>query len=491
MRHNFISSSITAMLALVVMGHALMAQDAPPAQQATDFKGVVLKNKAPVSNEILKVKFPKPVESKLKNGMELMVLEDHRSPTIQVEIAVPGSSLNGNGDLAVVAGAVSSMFRLGTKTRNAQQIAATLAELGATVGVGGGEHFIYARFSSLIENLDPVLDLVADLMFNPTFPEDELNKWKNQQLSALQQVRSQPAFLAQERFSAILYPGDNRSIVAPSPDSIRKVTRQALVDYYDKNFRPEGGRVAVVGDTSVASISAKLEELLGDWKGSGSKPPSLPMHGPIAEKRIYLINRPNSVQTTFEIGNHAIDRLSPDYIPVIVMNRVLGAGPASRLFRNIREEKGYTYGISSGFSSSQYMNHFTTSTSVRTEVTGPALEELLKEFRDIRERLVPADELENAKRALVASFALSTESATTALRNATTIKEYGLPADYWDTYAEKITAVTAQDVQRVARKYIPLDNVQIVAVGDATKIRDVLAKFGPIEEWDADGNRVK
>jgi predicted Zn-dependent peptidase len=173
------------------------------------------------------------------------------------------------------------------------------------------------------------------------------------------------------------------------------------------------------------------------------------------------------------------------------MNRVLGGGPASRLFRNIREEKGYTYGISSSFTASRYMNHFSSQTSVRTEVTEEALTELLKEFADIRDRRVPADELEGAKRALVASFALSTESPQTALSNATTIKEYGFPADYWDTYPEKISAVTAEDVQRVARKYVPVDNLQIIAVGDATKIRDIMKKFGPVEEWDAEGHKVQ
>jgi predicted Zn-dependent peptidase len=489
MRRNLYFISTVIILTLVLAANVIAAQDAPQAQQATDFKGVVLKNRAPISNEILKVKFPKPVESKLKNGMDLLVLEDHRSPTIQVEVAIPGSSLNDPADLSGISSAMAAMLRLGTRTRKAQQIAETLAELGASFGAGAGEYFFYLRFSTLSENLDAVLDLFSDLVFNPTFPQDELDKWKNQQLSLLQQVRTQPPFLAQERFAAVLYPGDNRSVVAPSPESIRKITRDMIVDYYSKNIRPDGGRVAVVGDISPVQMSASLDKILGSWKGAGPKPPSLQMHPAISEKKIYLIDRPRSVQTTFEVGNHAIDRLSPDYIPVIVMNRVLGAGPASRLFRNIREEKGYTYGISSGFSASHYMNHFSASTSVRTEVTGPALDELLKEFRDIRDRLVPADELENAKRALVANFALSTESAATALRNATTIREYGLPADYWDTYPEKIAAVTAQDVQRVARKYIPVDNIQIVAVGDAAKIRDVLTKFGPIEEYDADGHR--
>ena len=207
-------------------------------------------------------------------------------------------------------------------------------------------------------------------------------------------------------------------------------------------------------------------------------------------RRIILVNRPNSVQTAFYVGNHAIDRLSPDYIPVQVLNRILGGGPSSRLFRNIREEKGYTYGISSGFSASRYMNHFASQTSVRTEVTADALRELLKEFADIRNRPVPTDELENAKRALIASFALNTENAGSALSLATQVKEYGFPPDYWDTYPQKIAAVTAADVQRVAQKYIPLDDVVIVAVGDATKIKSVLTEFGTIEEWDAEGKRA-
>lgn len=468
----------------------VLAQGVPPAQQATDFKGVTLKNRAPVSSEVLKVKFPKPVESKLKNGEELLVLEDHRSPTIQVTIEMPASNLNDPPDIAGIADATTAMLRLGTKTKDSRQIAETIADLGAGIGFGIGDRTATIRFSTLTENLDPVLDLVSDMLFNSTFPQVELDKWKNQTLSQLVQIRTIPAFLATERFQAVLYPGDNRSLVLPSPDVIKKLNREQIIAYYNQNFRPEGGRVAVMGDISARQIAPKLEKLFANWKGSAPKPPELPMHGAIAEKKIYLIDRPASVQTTLYVGNHAIDRVSPDYIPAQVLNRVLGSGPASRLFRNIREDKGYTYGISSGFSASHYYNHFVTSTNVRTEVTGPALDELLKEFRDIRDRAVPAEELENAKRALVASFALSTESPATALNNALTIKEYGFPADYWDTYPEKISAVTAADVQRVARMYIPVDDIQIVAVGDASKIRDVLSKFGPIEEWDSDGHKV-
>jgi zinc protease len=464
-------------------------QRAQNAQQASDFKGVVRKNLAPVSTEVLRVKFPRPVEKTLKNGMSLLVLEDHRSPTVQVQITIPASSLNAPRDLAGIGDATASLLRLGTKTRTSVQIADTLQELGASFYAGMGERSALFQFSTLTENLDEVLNLAGDIIFNPSFPQDELDKWKNRQLSSLQQIRAQPGFLAQERMLADFYPNDNRSVLTPTPDSIKTITRDTIMEYYSKHFRPDGGMVAVSGDITAKDIAARLDKLLGNWKGAGPAPPKLDLPGAIAEKKVFLIDRPNSVQTSLFIGNLAIDRKNPDYIPVMVMNRVLGAGPASRLFRNIREEKGYTYGIGSGFSASHYINYFVLSTSVRTEVTGPALEEIFKELRDIRDHAVPVDELEGAKRAMVAGFALSTENASTGLSNAVMIKEYGFPSDYWDTYPEKISKVTAEDVQRVAKKYIPADNSRIYAVGDAAKIREALTRFGPVEDWDAEGHR--
>ena len=482
------------------------AQDAPRAQQPTDFTGVQLKNRAPVSNEILKVKFPKPAESRLKNGMELLVLEEHRSPTIRVQIAVPASNLN-DPEGSVISQATGSLMRLGAKASDAPSVVALLKRLGltaldarsiaealagngATISFNIGDRYAYATLSTLSENLDVMMALMANMLFNPSFPQDELDKWKNQQLSQLQQVRSVPDFLSIERFAKAMYPDDRRSFVLPSADSVKSLTRDMLVAHHQKIYRPEGGRITVLGDISASQITPKLESLLAEWKGAGTKPPTLPLLGVIKGRTVILVDRPSSVQTAFYLGNRAFDRCSPDYIPAQVMNRVLGGGPASRLFRNIREAKGYTYGISSGLTASQYMNLFELQTSVRTEVTGDALREIVKEFADIRNQPVPSDELENAKRALVASFALSTENQATALSNATTLKEYPcLPANYWDTYPEKIAAVTAADVQRVAQKYVPLDDLVIVAVGDGSKIRSVLAGFGTIEEWDSEGRR--
>jgi zinc protease len=173
------------------------------------------------------------------------------------------------------------------------------------------------------------------------------------------------------------------------------------------------------------------------------------------------------------------------------MNRILGGGVSSRLFLNIREDKGYAYSVSSSFNSSKYRGTFVAQSPVRTEVTGGTLGEFMNEFKRICDEKVSAVELENAKHAIVGQFALQLENPQALLQNIITQKLYGLPADYWDTYPQKIQALTVDDVQRVARKYIDLDHLQIIAVGDASKTRDVLAKYGTVELYNAEGKRIE
>jgi len=243
-----------------------------------------------------------------------------------------------------------------------------------------------------------------------------------------------------------------------------------------------------VGDVTTPQAVAWLEKAFGEWKGGPVAPVALPINPPIDEKKVYLISRPGSVQTDLALANRAIDRMSPDFIACQVMNQVLGSGPAARLFRIIREEKGYTYGVSSSFSATRTAQHFSSSMAVRTEVTEPALADLLKEMKEIREVVVPKEELDAAKRTMVGRLAVSLENSTGVLGQWLTQREYGLPEDYWDQFPEKVMAITAEDVQRVARKYVPYDNVQIIAVGDGAKIRELLKKFGPVVDVTPDGN---
>ena len=203
--------------------------------------------------------------------------------------------------------------------------------------------------------------------------------------------------------------------------------------------------------------------------------------------RIYLIDRPGSVQTVLQLASLAIERTDPDYFAVLLANRILGGGPAARLFLNLREDKGYTYGAYSSFASSKYRGTWVSSSEVRTDVTDGAMHEFMYELKRLRDEKVPTEEIDNAKRAIIGGFALSLEQPQALLQNIITQKLFNLPADYWDTYPQMISALTADDIQRVAKKYIDLEHLQIVAVGDASKTREVLAKYGTVQVYDADG----
>ena len=487
-------------------GGFLSAQETE-SQGAGTFRGMVRLNRAPVSNEVLKVKLPRPVERRLPNGLKLVILESHRAPTISLTISIPSSYLRDSQGLPGVAEATAALMTLGTTTRSARQISEALADIGATLtisaGAGGGGGGRGGgggaggpatggsgaiSLSSLTENFDAALAILTDVLLHPSFPADEFEKWKSRQRSALEQARTQPATLSNEQLMKVLYAGDARQFTRLTAESLNKITRENLVEHYKKYYLPSGDLAGVVGDITARDAAAKLEKALSAWKGGPIPPLTLPINPPIAEKKVYLISRPGSVQTYLTLANRAIERTNPDYIACMVMNQVLGSGPAARLFRIIREEKGYTYGVSSSFNATRFNQQFSSSMSVRTEVTEPALADLLKEFRDIRDVTVPQLELEGAKRTLVASFALGLESPSGVLSRWLQQREFGLPEDYWDTYTGKIMAVTAADVARVAKKYVPYDNVQIIAVGDGAKIGELLKKFGPVIEVPVDGN---
>lgn len=482
---------VVCVILAAVPGGFLCAQE-PDSQGAGTFRGMVRLNRAPVSNEVLKVKLPPPVERRLSNGLRLVILESHRAPSISLTISIPSSYLRDPEGLPGVAEATAALMTLGTTTRSARQISEALGDIGATLtisaGGGGGRGSGAISLSSLTENFDAALAILTDILLHPSFPADEFEKWKSRQRSALEQARTQPATLSNEQLMKVLYAGDARQFTRLTARSLDKITRQNLMEHYKKFYVPSGELAGIVGDITARDAAAKLEKALAGWKGGPIQPLTLPINPPIAEKKVYLISRPGSVQTYLTLANRAIERTNPDYIACMVMNQVLGSGPAARLFRIIREEKGYTYGVSSAFNATRYNQQFSSSMSVRTEVTEPALADLLQEFREIREVPVPQLELEGAKRTLVASFALGLESPAGVLSRWLQQREYGLPENYWDTYTEKIMAVTAEDVARVAKKYVPYDNVQIIAVGDGAKIRELLKKFGPVVEVPVDGN---
>jgi predicted Zn-dependent peptidase len=486
---------LTSFLAIIAGASFTMSAFAQGAlqQQTGSMKGAVIKGRAPVNKQLLRVKLPKAQEATLKNGLRVMLLRSDRVPTFSMEMVVMTGGLSDPSDMHGLAGATATLLREGTAKHTSREISEQFDTLGATFNANSGLSSFTSSVSTsgLTENLDQVLDLYAEIIRTPKFATEEVERYKSRTLAAQPLLRGQAAFLAQERLNQAIYQTHPAALVIPPADAIKKITSADLLKFHSTNYVPNNAMLAIVGDVTLKDIMPKLERAFGDWKPGTPVQTTIPAAPAQSASKIFLINRPGSVQTVFQIGALGIERTDPDFPAMVIMNRILGSGGSSRLFLNIREDKSYAYSVGSGFSTSKYRGTFVASAPVRTEVTEGALREFMNEFNRIRDEKVSPAELQNAKRAIVGSFALSLENPNSLLNNIIATKLYNLPANYWDIYPQKVEAITADDVQRVARKYIDLGRLQIVAVGDASKTREALSKFGAIDEYDSDGKPVK
>ena len=491
---NIRNNAILALMLIVLVSSLALGQGGmqTPQQQQT-VKGADIKGKAPVNKEVLKVKLPRADETTLKNGLQVVLLPAHKFPTFTMQMVVLSGGLVDKPDYRGLASFTATLLREGTAKRSSKDIAEQVDALGASLGANSGFSSMTSTVSigGLVENIDQTLELFADVIRNPTFPQAEVEKYKTRTLAQLQFQRSIPQFLAAEQFQKAIYGTSHpASLIAPPAESLKKLSTKDLAEFHSTYYRPNNAFLAVVGDVTMKELVPKLEKHFGDWQKGDVPATTIPAAPAQSESRIYLIDRPGSVQTVLQLGTLGIERTSPDYFAVLLADRVFGGGPSARLFLNLREDKGYTYGAYSTFGGSKFRGTWVSSSEVRTDVTEGAMKEFMYELNRMRDEIVPAEELDNAKRAIIGSFALSLEQPSTLLQNIITQKLYNLPADYWDTYPQKVSAITAQDVQMAAKKYLDLGHLQVVAVGDAAKAREILAKYGKVELYDAEGKPV-
>ncbi len=492
---TLLSVSLAALAAFTTAPIAsAQGMGAGPGQQSKPpLQGAVQKNRAPVSKDVLKVKFPRPFETTLPNGVTVLILEDHRLPTINVNMQILGAGgIYEPADQRGLASMTATMLREGTKTRSSKQFSEDADKLGASfnAGTGFGASSTVLNASGLSENFDDWFALLADALLNPTFPPEELAKLKQRQILGLRQQRTNPFALANERFSKAVY-GDNPSATTMmTAEFIQSVTPEALSKWKQDHYLPQNAILGISGDVKASDVVAKLTKWLAAWQKTEWKAPPPSTVKPVTAGKVLLVDRPGSVQTTLYMGNISVDRRDPDYVALVVLNRIFGGSGASRLFRIIREEKGFSYNPGSGFNAGIVAGTWTASCDCRTEVTDPAMAEFRNQVKLLRDEKIPAGEIEDAERGVVAGFALQLEQPAAVLNNAITLKIYGFPADYWDTYPAKVSAITADDLQRVARKYYSPEAMQIVAVGDASKIKAVMEKYGPVVVYGTDGKPV-
>jgi zinc protease len=471
----------------------------PQEQHAAELSKVVRLNRAPVSNETLQVTLPRPVLTKLPNGLTVLVLERHKLPTVSIVLQFGTGDMSDPKDLPGLANFTIQMLREGTTHRTSAQLAADVDKIGASLncysGFGSTDSSVVA--SGLSPSTAQILDLISDVVLNPSFPQDELEKYQTRQLSLLEQHRSQPYVLADERFHQALYGDFPAAVTLPTPESIKATSMERMKEFHERYHVPSNALLAVVGDVKADEFIALSRKIFGEWKGQPVPKADWSRLPPPAPAKIYLVDRPDSVQTNIVAGDYGARRTDKDYIPLFVMNRVLGGGPQARLFLNLREAHGYTYGAYSQVGDDKYREAWMANTEVRNAVTDGSMEQLMAEFKRIRDEKVPEPELNEARHSIVSSFALSLEQPGQLLSRWILVQDYGLPMDYWDQYPVEVAHTTADAVQAAARKYVDLDHLQVVCVGDPKQpgndqkqaIREVLNKYGTVEVYDANGKK--
>ena len=474
--------------ALIALAAALVTS--PVAAQetagvaATSTSGAVIRGKAPVAKELLKVKFPKPRQFTLKNGLSVFVLEDHRFPAARFSLILRAGALY--EPKTGVAEFTASMLTEGAGNRSYLEFAGAAEDIGATVSAAAGAASTTITASGLSESTDAMLALMRDAVLHPTFPADRLDRLKYLTVAQLAQRRTSPQALIADLSAKVYYGGTAYNKPAATADQINALSTDDLKAFYNAYYKPNGALLGVTGDVDAKALRPKLEALFADWK-PGTDTAQLPTADfkPSEATKVYLIDRPGSAQTVLQFGNLSVRQSDPDYIPLVVANQVLGGGSSGRLFQNIRERKGYTYGAYSALSASQWPGTWGASASVRTPVTQPATQEFFYEFNRLQDEPVSESELARAKRSLIGSFARTLESPENILARTLDRIQNNLPADYWDTYPARVQAVTPVDVQRVAQKYLGKNRIQLIAVGERKQIEDGLKGFGPIEVIDA------
>ncbi|MDQ3180882.1 MAG: insulinase family protein [Acidobacteriota bacterium] len=433
----------------------------------------------------------KPFETVLPNGLKIVIFENNQLPLVSFRLAFRSGDINDPKDSIGLTSAMASLLNEGTKTRSSRQLAEEIERLGAHISAGSSADNITVSASALSLYSSDVLKLMADMVLNPTFSEDEIALYRKNAIQGLESQRANAAFLANERVDKILFGEHPYSIVSPSAADIEKISRENLIDFHAQMFAPNNAILIVVGDVNRAELLEEINENFGDWKTKEIE--SVEFSAPPVRTAITLtvVDRPGSAQSNIVLANLAIDRLDPDYFPVLLMNQVLGSGASSRLFMNLREEKGYTYGAYSRLDTRRLAGSFEATAEVRTPVTGDALKEFFYELNRIRDEKVSEKELADAKNFLTGVFPLRVETQEGLTNLIVTQQLYDLPADYLQTYRDKVNAVTLEEVERVAKKYITPDKIAIVVVGDAEQVLPQVKSYSTeIEVFDTDGKPV-
>lgn len=451
------------------------------------------KAKLPKGGPIPSFSLPSIEKTTLSNGLNVWVVQRKKLPIVSMNLVLNANGSMDPADKGGVANFTAGMLNQGTKTRSANEISNQLQAIGASLSANSGWDATNVTLQTLTRNLDQALDIFSDVVVHPVFPSAEFEVNKRRALGALLQRKSNPTIVADIVYNKVLYAnqayghqltGDEKSLNALSRDDLNA--------FYNAYYRPNEAALIVVGDVDTKTLVPKLEKAFGEWQKGDRKMPDIGKVEMMAKPGIFLVDKPGAAQSSVSIGQVGVERSNPNYYALQVMNAVLGGSGGARLFMNLREDKGYTYGAYSRFAYRRGAGPFSASAEIQTLSTKEAIVEFLKELNGIRGAIpISPEELETNKQSLIRRFPGGFETDQQVAGQLANLIIYGLPSTYYNDYIQRISAVTSEDVNRVANKYLDPSKMAIVVVGDRKVVEPKLKELGfSMTILDADGNLV-
>lgn len=470
MKSRVLMGVLTAALLALFAVTPTMAKQAPPAP-----------------GPLKKLSFPAYTEMKMKNGLEVVVVEHHEQPVASIWLAIKAGSVLDPEGKSSLASYTAALINKGTKDKDSKKLSEWIESIGGTFSATANEDETVLTISVLSEYLPTAYQYLADVILNPTFPEDEFKEEQKRAKTNIEFEKSDPDVMADHHFSEVVY-GNHPYAVHPTSESVEAVTRDDIAAFHKKNYVANNALLFVVGDVKKGDVKGDVQKYLGAWQ-TGT--PDVANYAPSPERtaqNIAIYHRPGSVQTNMVVGELGLKPTDPDWPAVAVGNRILGGGPNGRLFMDLREKHGWTYGAYSSFTKEKDRGLFSADASCRTEVTDSALTAMIANIKRIATEPVTDAELEGAKSYLVGNFPTTIETPSQIAAQIGQVKLLGLDKTYLENYRKLVSMVTKEDVEAAMKKHLQPDQMAIVLVGDATAIRDKVAPIASVAVYDIEGN---
>jgi zinc protease len=429
--------------------------------------------------------FPAIEREPLDNGIPVLSAHTNGLPVVTLGLLLPAGGVNEAAEQAGLAALSSALLESGAGSLGAAEIADTLELLGVQLSVNTSWDVTEVELTGLTSQIEPALEVLADLVCRPTFPDAEVERLRGQHLAGILQRRAEPRGLANEMAAQWIFSDETpfSRALGGTTSSLSGLTRQDITTFHAARYTPFGATIVVAGDLSAERARELAAGAFGNWVGPVAEAARVKVAPRLRERRIVIVDRPGSVQSEIRVGQVGLARSTPDFFPVMVMNAILGGAFTSRLNLNLRERQGFTYGVSSGFAMRREPGPFLISTAVQTEVTAAALTEIWREVEGIRSGPVREEEVEDARNYLAGVFPLRLQTTEGVASRIAEVALHRLPDDYFESYRDRILEVDVASVERVAVQHLHPEEMVVVIVGDAARIRDSLESLdtGPVE----------